>query len=358
MASSLGLVGQIQHPEVEANLRRVREMCVERGVPCVAVATSLEDAHRRIDEGFRIILTRLAPGIAGRHPLPGVVTGRREPATERATALRAPGRERNCDWCPTPRSGCRYDARPDVRIAVVSGVDGMAADEPTWQSRVVDRSMKRTEELARARALGSTKRIVEAAIELASESGGAGFTLQQVVDRPASRSRPSTGTSAARTSSCSRSSRRRAAPRSCASRRLAARETDPIGRMRVIMMTPFHTANRAVAGRLSATVSRELRRLREDYAEELAPLTAPYLALLEDAIRQVAATGRISPEDPHRDAELILGMAGAIFADVSTGSATYDRDAEEGYWWAFCLRALGADDGAARRGAGRAPARA
>ena len=64
MASSLGLVGQIQHPEVEANLRRVREICVERGVPCVAVATSLEDAHRRIDEGFRVILTRLAPGIA------------------------------------------------------------------------------------------------------------------------------------------------------------------------------------------------------------------------------------------------------------------------------------------------------
>lgn len=64
MAASLGLIGQIHHPEVEANLRRVREVCIERGVPCVSIASSVEDAHRRIDEGFRIILTRLAPGIA------------------------------------------------------------------------------------------------------------------------------------------------------------------------------------------------------------------------------------------------------------------------------------------------------
>ena len=124
--------------------------------------------------------------------------------------------------------------------------------------------------------------------------------------------------------------------------REAARETDPVARLRVVLMTPFHKASRAVAGSLSATVSRELRRLREDYTEELAPLTAPYIALMEGAIRQVAAIGLITPEDPHRDAQLILGMAGAIFADVSTGTATFDNDADEQYWWRFCLRALGA----------------
>jgi AcrR family transcriptional regulator len=226
---------------------------------------------------------------------------------------------------------------------VVSDVDGVAAGEPTWQSRVVDRSMKRTEELARARALGSTTRIVEAATALAAESGGAGFTLQQVVDRAGVALQTFYRHFGSKDELMLAVVEEASRAEIVRIEEMAARETDPIGRLRVIMMTPFHTANRAVAGRLSATVSRELRRLREDYAEELAPLTAPYLALLEDAIRQVAAIGRISPEDPHRDAQLILGMAGAIFADVSTGSATYDRDAEEGYWWAFCLRALGAD---------------
>jgi AcrR family transcriptional regulator len=203
--------------------------------------------------------------------------------------------------------------------------------------------MKRTEELARARALGSTKRIVEAAIELASESGGASFTLQQVVDRAGVALQTfyrhfgsKDELMLAVVEEASRAESARIETR-------AARETDPLDRLRVIVMMPFHTASRSVAGSLGATVSRELRRLREDYAEELAPLTAPYLALLEDAIKQVAATGAISPDDPHRDADLILGLVGAVFRDVAAGTLGTDPDTEEAYLWRFCLRALGAN---------------
>jgi 4-hydroxy-2-oxoheptanedioate aldolase len=63
LASDMGLVGQINHPEVEANLQMVREQCARRGVPCVGVGPTFEDAVRRSEQGFRIIFTRMERGI-------------------------------------------------------------------------------------------------------------------------------------------------------------------------------------------------------------------------------------------------------------------------------------------------------
>jgi 4-hydroxy-2-oxoheptanedioate aldolase len=65
MAMDMGLsVTQPSHPEVEANVRRVLEVCIARGVPCVSIAGSAEEAVLRIEQGFRIIFTRLQPGVA------------------------------------------------------------------------------------------------------------------------------------------------------------------------------------------------------------------------------------------------------------------------------------------------------
>jgi 4-hydroxy-2-oxoheptanedioate aldolase len=65
MASDMGLeVSNPIHPEVEENLAHVLEVCTSRNVPCVSIATSVEDALRRIDQGFQVIFTRLQPGMA------------------------------------------------------------------------------------------------------------------------------------------------------------------------------------------------------------------------------------------------------------------------------------------------------
>jgi 4-hydroxy-2-oxoheptanedioate aldolase len=64
MAADMGLIGQTGHPEVEANVQLVLDACTQRGVPCVGVATSVDDAVRRVQRGFRIIFTRLERGMA------------------------------------------------------------------------------------------------------------------------------------------------------------------------------------------------------------------------------------------------------------------------------------------------------
>jgi 4-hydroxy-2-oxoheptanedioate aldolase len=64
LAADMGLAGQIAHPEVEERIQHVREVCSSRGVACATSASTFEDATRRAAEGFQIVLTRLAPGIA------------------------------------------------------------------------------------------------------------------------------------------------------------------------------------------------------------------------------------------------------------------------------------------------------
>ena len=64
LSADMGLIGQFGHPEVEDQVQRVLAICRERGVACVGVAGGAEDAKRRVDQGFRIIFTRLESGVA------------------------------------------------------------------------------------------------------------------------------------------------------------------------------------------------------------------------------------------------------------------------------------------------------
>jgi|HubBroStandDraft_4_1064222.scaffolds.fasta_scaffold170333_1 TetR/AcrR family transcriptional regulator len=215
-----------------------------------------------------------------------------------------------------------------------------ASDGPAWQSRVVNRSLKRAEQVARDRTRGPTNRIVQAAIELANETGGASFTLQQVVDRAGVALQTfyryfgsKDELMLAFVEETSRAENARIATK-------AQGAKDPLERLRIIIMTPFRTANRAVAGSLGATMSRELRRLRDNHGEELATVSSPYLTLLEDAVNDAAKAGLIDPEDAARDAQLILGMVEATFLHTSQGFVESDLDEAEAYVWRFCLRAL------------------
>jgi TetR/AcrR family transcriptional regulator len=215
--------------------------------------------------------------------------------------------------------------------------------EPTWQNRVLDRSLRRAEEAARARMIGPTTRIVNAAIQLAIDSGGTTFTVQQLVDRAGVALQTfyrhfgsKDALMLAVVEEASRAENERIAEKA----QLAG---DPLSRLRVIVMTAFRSANRAVAGSLGSTIARETRRLREDYADELATLGAPFVRLLHDAISAADAAGLIHAEDPARDAELINELVSGAFTQAvngGTGSSPLDSEA---YIWRFCLRALGAE---------------
>ena len=61
MAADMGLIGQLTHPEVEENLQHVLDVCLSRNVACAIGAGGVDEAVGRIQQGFRIIMTR--PGI-------------------------------------------------------------------------------------------------------------------------------------------------------------------------------------------------------------------------------------------------------------------------------------------------------
>jgi 4-hydroxy-2-oxoheptanedioate aldolase len=64
LAADLGLIGHINHPDVDENVRLVLERCTERGVACVGVAADAEEASRRVRQGFGVIFTQMQPGVA------------------------------------------------------------------------------------------------------------------------------------------------------------------------------------------------------------------------------------------------------------------------------------------------------
>lgn len=78
LAASLGHLGDPAHAEVQAAIERVRMAIARIGKPSGIFAVSLEDARRRIDEGFAFVSVGTDIGI--------LVRGARELASEFASA--------------------------------------------------------------------------------------------------------------------------------------------------------------------------------------------------------------------------------------------------------------------------------
>ncbi len=216
--------------------------------------------------------------------------------------------------------------------------------QPIWQDRVLDRSMKRAEEAARARTTGPTTRIVKAALELASDSGGSmSFTVQELVDRAGVALQTfyrHFGSKDALMLAVVEESVRGQRARM---EQKASEASDPLDRLRIIVMTLFRSANRVVEDSLGSTIMKETRRLRDDYPEELATLFAPNIRLLQEAIVTADTAGLINSEDPERDAHLINELVSSAFTQLTTGWSVPKTLDNEHYIWRFCLRALGAE---------------
>lgn len=55
LSSSMGLVGQLDHPEVKTAIEHVRQTCQKRGVPLGIFSTSTRGAAQYLQEGYRLI---------------------------------------------------------------------------------------------------------------------------------------------------------------------------------------------------------------------------------------------------------------------------------------------------------------
>jgi TetR/AcrR family transcriptional regulator len=203
--------------------------------------------------------------------------------------------------------------------------------------------MKRAEEAARARTTGPTTRIVNAAIQLATDSGNMSFTVQELVDRAGVALQTfyrhfgsKDALMLAVVEESIRADRTRLEQK-------AAETSNPLDRLRIVIMTSFRTANRAVDGSLASALVREIRRLREEHPDELTTLIAPYVRVLQEAIVAADDAGLINAEDPARDAALINELVSGAFAHATTSWRGLTPLDDEAYIWHFCLRALGAE---------------
>ena len=55
VSGSMKLLGQTEHPDVEAAVQRVLAACLRAGKPCGTVALDPDQANHRIGQGFRIV---------------------------------------------------------------------------------------------------------------------------------------------------------------------------------------------------------------------------------------------------------------------------------------------------------------
>jgi 2-keto-3-deoxy-L-rhamnonate aldolase RhmA len=56
LSGSMGLLGQTDHPDVEAAVQTVLASCKAAGVPCGIIAIGAESANRRIEQGFTSLI--------------------------------------------------------------------------------------------------------------------------------------------------------------------------------------------------------------------------------------------------------------------------------------------------------------
>jgi 2-keto-3-deoxy-L-rhamnonate aldolase RhmA len=55
LSASMGLIGQVEHPEVQAAIGRVRAACLNMGRPLGIFTGSAERARDYIEQGYRLM---------------------------------------------------------------------------------------------------------------------------------------------------------------------------------------------------------------------------------------------------------------------------------------------------------------
>jgi AcrR family transcriptional regulator len=211
---------------------------------------------------------------------------------------------------------------------------------PAWQQRALQRSLTD----ARNRSVARLSQFVDAARQLAAESGDASFTVQQVVQRAGSSLKSfyryfegKDGLLLALIEEDSRIG-------SEALQAWVEQSDDPVERLRgyVSGLLGFLALGES---RYVAMLIREQRRLQEEFPDAMAAALAPFIQLLEGLLADASAAGAIRPGDSWRDAVTVFDLALHQLYVLGPGA---DREATEeasAYLWSFCWSGLAAGAG-------------
>ncbi len=207
---------------------------------------------------------------------------------------------------------------------------------PAWQQRALQRSLADARERSVERLAG----LIDAARQLAGETGSADFTVQQVVQRSGQSLKAFykyfEGKDDLLLALIEEESRIGAA----ALDEIIGGRGDPLGRLRAFVQ------NLSIFGSVGdrayvRVLLRERARLAEADGERMATALAPLTELLEVLLVDLADVGLARPGDPRRDAAIIFDLVMAnIHAQVLIDDV--DGEASADYVWSFCWSGIGA----------------
>jgi AcrR family transcriptional regulator len=217
-----------------------------------------------------------------------------------------------------------------------------SADAPTlsaWEQRTLDRSL----DDARRRALGKSQRFVRAAAEIVIETGSLAFTVQEVVDR----SKMSLGSFyrafAGKDELLLALFEESVAHGAALQQELIADITDPLEQIRTCLT--WLAQPRALAGEGDTPGIRGIITLQFTLAAtrpaDLAQALEPQLRIFLDPVERGIATGQIRADIPGRRlAEILLSLAmDAAQSSILRAGVLDDADAP-GDLWKFCSEGL------------------
>jgi AcrR family transcriptional regulator len=209
-----------------------------------------------------------------------------------------------------------------------------AANVASWRDRALERSL----EPARARSVERLERLVDAARELANETGSAAFTVAQVTGRAGlslkSFYRCFAGKDDLLVALIEEDSRLGAVIITD----LVGRHVDPAARARAYVVGVFELLTHPGAIGYAGVLVREHRRLSEERPDDLRRALAPMIAVLESEIVAATRASAHASRDTARDAEMVFALVLEGIHDVTLGRV--EPLDEAAYLWDFCWPAV------------------
>jgi AcrR family transcriptional regulator len=234
------------------------------------------------------------------------------------------------------------DPRPLVSTES-RAMEASPALDPGSQARRNERSASRVLEAAPERRLDRSRRIALAAGELLSAHGLEGLTLRAVLER--------TGLSRRAFYECfdgmddlllavfEETMRQGAVYQ----RALIAEASDPLERLRLLVVCTASDAWSARRARYSAVMSREHLRLAGSRPQELRRALEPMVSLFAEQLAAGMARGQVRPADPAQLALLVFNLVAATIHTALLGppcGPTGGSEPPEHVLWEFCRRAV------------------
>jgi AcrR family transcriptional regulator len=204
----------------------------------------------------------------------------------------------------------------------------------TWR----DRALARTLEPARARSVDRLERLVDAARDLANETGTAAFTVAQVAARAGvslkAFYRCFAGKDDLLVALLEEDSRLGAV----ILREMVDQHTDAPARLRASVTGVFDLLTLPGAVGYAGLLVREHRRLSDSRPADLRRALAPMIEVLASEIEAAASTGAVASLDPQRLARAVFALVLDGIHDVARGEAEPLDVAA--FLWRFCWGGL------------------